>query len=223
MVFGLGAYRLGHGFDRGKRHQVLVHHHGRGLFAASNAGGGDHAHVVAAQNSGQARQQVLRTGQRAAQAVAHAHREAWGRGVAFKHFKVVVEGGHLIDLGHRNVHLLGQCHQVAVVQSAKTVVEHVQIFDQQVAPVRPGAQQCAHFGHGGVLGLVAFEFAFAADALAHVVHRGQSNGGRGGLGSVWARRNRHVVNVKELSCLAVPRTFMKLRAINAQGCDFGAP
>jgi len=44
----------------------------------------------------------------------------------------------------RQVHQLGQRHQVAVVQAAVGVVEPVQVLDQQVAPVRRGAHQGSH-------------------------------------------------------------------------------
>ena len=63
---------------RRHRHGALVHRRGRRLLAAADAGRRDHAHVLAArraQQRGQPRQQVLRAGQLAGQAVAHAHRE----------------------------------------------------------------------------------------------------------------------------------------------------
>jgi hypothetical protein len=56
-----------------------------------------------------------------------------------------------------------------VVQAAEVVLEAVQMFNQQVAGMRAGAEQIAHLLHRGVIRLTAFELAFAADALAHVV------------------------------------------------------
>ena len=84
---------------------------------------------------------------------------------------MVVKSGHLIDLGHGNVHLFGQCHQVAVMQTAVGVVEHMQQLNQQVTPVRPRSDQGADFSHRRVVGLAPLELAFTADALAHIVHR----------------------------------------------------
>ncbi len=67
-------------------------------------------------------------------------------------------------------------------QAAPGVVELVQVFDQQVTPVAafgPPADQRANLGQRNLVGLAALEFAFAADALAHVVQRGQGHGGNG--------------------------------------------
>ena len=183
VVFGMGLHRLRHRFHGRKWHGVLVNRHCRRLLTAADAGSGHHAHIVTAQDGGQAGQQVVRARKRAAQTVADAHGQARRYGVAFQYFEVVIESCHLIHRRHRNIHFLGQCHQMAVMQRTKVVVEHMQVFNQQVTPVRPGAQQCANLGHGRVVGLPTFEFAFAADALAHIVHGCQGNGGavrRGG-------------------------------------------
>ncbi|MNV67498.1 hypothetical protein D3C71_1603020 [compost metagenome] len=166
-------------------HWALVQHrHGR-LFAAAHAGHGLHLHIALpgrAQPLGQRGQQLARTRQAAAQAVAHAQHQARGLGILAAHgVEVVVEARHLVHLGHGQVHLLGESHQVPVVQHAEVVVQAVQIFNEQVAPEafgRARAQQLRHIGHRCVLGLAALEAAFAANALAHVVdrHGGNSRG-----------------------------------------------
>ena len=83
-------------------------------------GAGDHAHIArpAAQQGRQPRQQILRAGHFARQAVAHPHREAGRRLVAAHDLEVVIEGRDLEHLGHRDVHLLRQRHQVVVMQAA---------------------------------------------------------------------------------------------------------
>ena len=155
-----------------------MHHHRRRLFAAANARRGHDAHVLRSQQGWQARQQVLRTGQLTGQPVAHPHRQA-GRGLAvFKHFKVVIERRHFIHLGHRNIHLFGQRHQMPGMQAAVRIIEEVQVLDQQVAAKpfgRARANQRAHFGQRDFIRLTALEFAFASDALAQLVRCDDSN------------------------------------------------
>ena len=84
---------------------------------------------------------------------------------------MVIEGSHLVHLGHGNIHLFGQCHQMAVMQTAIRIVEHMEQLNQKVTSVRPFAYQGAYFSHRHVVGLSTLELAFTADALAHVVHR----------------------------------------------------
>ena len=68
----------------------------------------------------------MRTCQLAAEAITHPHRDLRGGGsfigIALNHFKVMIESRNLIHLGHGDVHLLGQRHDVAVVQGAVGVV-----------------------------------------------------------------------------------------------------
>jgi hypothetical protein len=94
--------------------------------------------------------------------------------IALDDLEVVIKRRHLVHLGHRNVHLHGQHHQVPLVQVAVRVVEQMQIFDQQVAAMavcRAGADQRADFFQRGVVGLTALELAFAADALTQLIYR----------------------------------------------------
>ena len=91
----------------------------------------------------------------------------------------MIEARHLVHLGHGQVHLPGQRHQVPVVQHAEVVVQAVQVFNEQVAPKafrRSRAQQLRHVGHRSVFGLAALQEALAADAFAQAVER---NGGGG--------------------------------------------
>ena len=89
---------------RGDR--VLADDRRRRLLAAADARRRDDAHVGAEQRR-QARQQVLRAGHLARQAVADAHRQRRRRGLAFlDDVEVVIEGRDLVHLGLREPHLL---------------------------------------------------------------------------------------------------------------------
>ena len=130
MRGGMRLHRQRHRLQGGKRHRVLVHHRSRRLFTTADAGRGDDAHIVSAQNFGQARQQILGACHFAAQAVAHAHGQRRRLGIAFEDFEVVIESGDLKYLGHANAHFFGQRHQMPVVQAAEVVLEAVQMFNQ---------------------------------------------------------------------------------------------
>jgi hypothetical protein len=67
---------------------------------------------------------------------------------------------------------------MVIVQSAKMVIQHMQMLNQQITPMGRSPQQSAHGGQGRIVGLTALEFAFAADALAHIVDRRQGHGRR---------------------------------------------
>jgi len=164
------------------RHRALVHHHHRRLLAAAHAGDGLHLHIalpVSAQALGQRGQQFAGAGHAATEAVAHAQHQARGLGILAAHdLKVVIETGHLIHLGHGQIHLPGQRHQVAIVQHAEVVVQAVQVFDEQIAPKtrsRAWAQPLRHLGHGSIFGLAALEAAGAAQTGAQVVRGGESD------------------------------------------------
>ena len=174
-----------HRFWRSLQHRVLVHHRHRRLLAAAQAGRGDHPHL-GAQDRRQSGQQPLGACQLAAQAVAHPHSQGRAWVIAAQHLEVVVERGHLVHLGQRQVHGSGQCRQVALVQASVRVVELVQVLDQQVAPVRRRPHQRPHFTQRGLVGLAPFQLTFFADALAHVVDAAQRDNadGRGWLGQI---------------------------------------
>ena len=52
-----------------------------------------------------------------------------------------------------------------------------------MAVCRAGADQRADFLKGGVVGLAALELAFAADAVAQLIHRGEGDGRDRALGA----------------------------------------
>jgi hypothetical protein len=65
-------------------------------------------------------------------------------------------------------------------QAAIRVIEQVQMLDQQVTAMafgRAQAYQRPHLGKGTVVGLTPLEFAFAVDAVAQLVDRGEDDGG----------------------------------------------
>ena len=89
---------------------------------------------------------------------------------------MVIEGGDLIDLGHGNVHLLGQRHQMPLKQTPISVIELVQMLNEQITPMPGlglGAYQRTHVTQRRVVRLPALEFALATNALTHVVQAGQ--------------------------------------------------
>jgi len=65
---------------------------------------------------------------------------------------------------------------VPVVQAAIGIIEPMQMLNQQVATVWRCANQCAHLLHRQIVCLTTFEFAFATNALTHVVHRAKGHG-----------------------------------------------
>ena len=147
------------------------------LLATANAGCGNHTRISIPQQGWQAGQQILCAGQLAGQAIAHPDGHAGCFFITAYHLKVVVERGHLIHLGHGNIHLFGQRHQMAVMQAAVSVIELVQVLNQQIAPVPFDwfdTDQRTHFTNRNVVRLASLEFAFALDALTQLVH--SSNG-----------------------------------------------
>jgi len=113
---------------------------------------------------------------------------------------VVIEACDLEHLGHRDVHLARQRHQVRLAQGAEAVVQAVQVLDQQVAAVAFGravAEAVAHFTEGPVVGLAPLELAVAAKALAQLLLGGQRNRRH-------ARSGRSGIHRRAL-CLHAPR------------------
>ena len=152
-----------------------MHHRHRRLLAAADAGCSHHAHAVAGERGLQLAHQALGAAEFTAQAVADAHCQAGGLLIALHDLKVVIEGGDLVDLGHRKIHFLGQRHQMPVVQAAVGVVELVQVLDQQIAPmatVRPFSNQGHHLGQGLCVGLTPLELALAPDAFPQIIDGG---------------------------------------------------
>ena len=70
---------------------------------------------------------------------------AGGAGLAFlHHVEVVIEGRHLVDLGHRHLHLGRQRDEMRGRQAAVAVLDLVEVLDQQVAAARRVAEQRLH-------------------------------------------------------------------------------
>jgi len=92
---------------------------------------------------------------------------------------VMIKRGDFIDLGHREIHQLGQGHQMALAKTTVRVVDAVQVLDEQVATVafwRAGSDQGFNLGQGYSVGLASFEFAAAPNLLAHAVSGRQDRG-----------------------------------------------
>ena len=137
--------------------------------AAADAGGGQHAHILAGRRA-QLLEQPLGPGQRAAQAVAHPHREGRRGRVPVGHdVEVVVEGRDLEHLGQGQAHLVRQRGEMAVRQVRVAVLDQMQVLDQQVAPPRPRAEQGAHLRQRTGVDLAALLEELAALAFAGLV------------------------------------------------------
>jgi len=73
---------------------------------------------------------------------------------------VVIERSHLKHLDHRHAHFSSQGHDVALEQAPVVVIQDMQMFDQQIAPMarrRRQADQSLHLGTGLRRGLSALE------------------------------------------------------------------
>ena len=113
-----------------------------------------------AQQRGQARQNVPGACHLTGRAVTDANGQRWCRVVVVPDLEVVVETGDFKDLGHGDIHFVGQRHQVALEQCTVLVVQGVQVLNQQVAPVAvcwPLADQGAHLIECLCFNLPAFE------------------------------------------------------------------
>ena len=95
---------------------------------------------------------------------------------------MVIEGRNLVDLGHRDRHLGSQGNQMALVQPPIFIIEPMQMLDQQIALMRPVADQGPQLGPGLIVGLSALEFAAPTDVLAHIRHRAKRHAGDRGRG-----------------------------------------
>jgi len=175
---GRPGAKLGHFFQARLGHRALVHGDRGRLFAAANARRCNHPHAIA-QYRGQLVQQLLRALQFTGQAIAHAHRERSRILALAQEVKVVIKARDLMDLGHGDVHLAGQCDQVPLMQTQVGVLQKMQVLDEQVtsmATFRPRAKQRTHLIRRQVIALAAFEagMALASAPQALQTHGGQS-------------------------------------------------
>jgi xanthine dehydrogenase accessory factor len=137
----------------------LANDHDRRLLAPAHAGCSNHAHI-AAEDIGQSREQVFRAGQFAGEPIADTHGQARCLLAFPQHFEVMVESGDLEHFRHRNVQLARERDQMSIVKAPIVVVEPVQVLDQQITPVRTGADQLLDFRHRDVVRLPALELTF---------------------------------------------------------------
>ena len=102
-------------------------------------------------------QEPFRADQRAGQRIAHPHRDRRRRPLAVLHdVEMGVESGDLIDLGQRQPHLLCQGGEMRGRQIAVTILDQMQMFDQEVAPAFAVAEQRADLIEGMRIDLPAF-------------------------------------------------------------------
>ena len=168
-----------YGFCRCMGHRVVVYRHRRSLLTAPNAGRRDHADAgVIAQQLRQLLQQGTRAADFAAQSVAHPDGCGKCRVSIFYDFKMVIKSCHFKHFGHTDAQGRSQGHQMPLVQAVVLVIQPVQILDKHVPAQRQRADQRRHFLHRLRIGLAPFEFAFVANAHAHVINRSQYNRGR---------------------------------------------
>src|SRR3954451_2200517 len=100
---------------------------------------------------------MLATNHGAGQRVAEAYGNQWGRCFALlHHVEMGVEGRDLVDLSERKLHLQRQRREVRRREMAVTVLDEVQVFDQQIAPTRPLAQKRPNLSQRGRLHLPSF-------------------------------------------------------------------
>lgn len=81
----------------------------------------------------QRRIELQRPLQPATQSFADAYGKRGRRLVVVAQIEMRIEGRRLVDLGNANAQQIGQRHQVARTQATATVLESVQVFEQQVA------------------------------------------------------------------------------------------
>jgi hypothetical protein len=55
-----------------------------------------------------------------------------------------IEGRHLVDLGQRELHLLRQRRKVRRRQVTVTVLDEMEMLDQEIAPARPRVEKRSH-------------------------------------------------------------------------------
>jgi hypothetical protein len=98
-------------------------------------------------------------------------------------FKVMVERGHLIHLGHGDVHQFGQSHQVTLMQATVRVIELVQMLNEQIASLFQNvafyAQQMLDLLQRELVCLSTLELSPLAKLQRHLFGAGQSHNGGG--------------------------------------------
>src|SRR5678816_3985572 len=85
---------------------------------------------------------MLRSRELAGNGIADAHGEWWRRGIAFLYdIEVVIERGDFIDFRRGHLHLGGERHQMRCGQAAETILNQVEMLDEQIPAPRRVAEQ----------------------------------------------------------------------------------
>ena len=91
-------------------------------------------------------EQLATSRHRAGERGADAHGKLWRhRSVFLDDVEVVVESRDLVNLAHRELHLLRQRDDVGSSDMSVAILNTVQKFDEQVPPPWRVTQQCLHF------------------------------------------------------------------------------
>ena len=144
------------GLDGGIDDMVVADFGDRRRLAAAHAGCADDAHRGRVRTGIQRFDQVVRTRNHAADAVAHADGERRRRRLLLlHHVEMGIEGRDLVDLGLGQLHLLGERREMGRREVAVGILDEVQILDQQVAPARRIAEQCPNPVERGRIDLAA--------------------------------------------------------------------
>ena len=166
-LVGMGVQVLGHGgadgCGRRPHHLDMADGRDRGAVAGADAGRTHHPHI-GTQVPRQIGQQLFRTGHSAGQAVAHPHGDRGRRRAVLHHVEMGVEGRDLVDLGLGELHLGGECGEMCSGEVAVTILQEMQVLDQEIAPARAVAQERAHLVERARIGLAPLRLAGRAAA-----------------------------------------------------------
>ena len=158
-----GQMRMGVAGLRGRHHigdgrvvdEVVTDFGDRRGIAAADAGRA-HDADAGTRRALQLVEQLLAAEHRAGQRIADADRQRRDVGLAFlHHVEMRVEGRGLEHLGEGQLHLVGQRGEMRGRDLVIFVLDQVQIFDQEIAPPRPVAEQLLDLVRGGRIDLPA--------------------------------------------------------------------
>ena len=147
--FSLAARGRCQDFGRGRAHHVVMTDLGhRGHIAQADAGRAHHADAGTGTVL-QFLQQLLRALHRAGERIADADGERRDVGLAFlHHVEMRVEGRGLEHFGERKLHLVRKGGEMGGGNLVIFVLDQMQMFDQEIAPPRPVAEQKFNFVRG---------------------------------------------------------------------------
>ena len=126
----------------------------RGGVAPAHARRPHDPHVPRPCAAGSDSSRSLGAGELAREAVADPHRDRRRRRlVLVEHVEVRVERRGLVDLGHRQPHLVGERREMRRGDAVPAVLDQVQVLDEEVSVPRTIAQQVAYFVERGRIDL----------------------------------------------------------------------